>query len=201
MQKLQAVNYLLNIIGSPPVGDLETLHPGAQACVNRLDEATEEIQKSGWWFNTEYKWTFIPDATTAELELPTTTLEADVTSRRGVVKRGYKLYDVINHTYQFTVPATANLIVKLEWDYLDLTVQQTIKYFAAVLLCEIDLEDQIKANGQSKFYTKNLAEMKKTHLRSQRRNSLNTPTSRALRAGVRPYRQAGAAVDPTYPGG
>lgn len=201
MQKLKAVNYLLNLIGSPPVGDLETLHPDAQACIDRLEEADLTTQKAGWWFNTEYKWTFIPDATTSELVLPAMTLEANVTSRRGVIKRGSKLYDAINHTYQFQEPATANLVIQLDWDLLDETVQDTIKFFAGIQLCEIDLEDQIKANGQSKFYTKGLTDMKKTNLRAIRRNSLNTPTSRMLRAGVRPYRQAGAATDPTFAGG
>ena len=201
MQQLEAVNYLLSLIGSPPVGDLETLHPDVQSCIDRLNEATATIQKEGWWFNTEYKWTFTPDSTTQELELPTFTLEADVTSRRAVVKRGTKLYDTLNHTYQFTTPLTANLIVQLNWDLLDLVVQDTIKFFAGVQLCEFDLEDAIKAQGQQKFYTKSLADMKKTHLRSQRRNIMATPATRFMRNGIRPYQSGGAGIDPTYPGG
>lgn len=200
MEKLDAVNYLLSLVGSSPVGDLESLHPVAATAESRLNAASTTVQKSGWWFNTEYKWTITPD-TTGELTLPLNTLEANVTSRAGVVKRGNKLYDVLNHTYVFTTPVTLNTIIKLDWDYLDETVQDTIKFFAGVQICEFDLEDAVKANGQTKFYTQGLADMKKTNLRVQRRTLLNTPASKALRAGVRPYRQAGSAQDPNYPGG
>ena len=201
MQKLQAVNYLLSLLGSPPVGDLESLHPHVALAITRLDEAASTVQESGWWFNTEYKHVLVPDTTTGELELPSFVLEATVTSRLSVVKRGSKLYDTVNNTYQFLEPATVNYIVELDWDLLSETVQNTIKFFAGVQICEFDLEDALKANGQTKFYTMKLADMKKTNLRVQRRNSLNTPTSARMKAGVRPYRVAGAAVDPTYPGG
>ena len=51
MEQLIAVNYLLSLIGSSPVGDLETLHPDAAIAKARLDEANKGLQEEGWWFN------------------------------------------------------------------------------------------------------------------------------------------------------
>lgn len=201
MEKLEAVNYLLRILGSSPVGDLESLHPQVAIAVDRLNAANATLQKEGWWFNQEYHYVIEPDATSAELELPLHTLEANVVSRANVVKRGDKLYDTINHTYQFTTNVTVNLTFLLDWDLLDDVVQEAAQYFAGMLVCQIDLEDTIKENGQAKLFNSKLSNMKKTHLRTTRRNIMNSPATLAARARVRPYSSRSGSVNPLYPGG
>jgi len=187
MDRLETVNYLLGLLGSPPVSDLETLHPDAQVCKDRLDEADLTIQKKGWWFNTEYAYLLAPDETTSEIALPLNTLQAVVTSRQGVIKRGFKLYDVFAHTYQFTNSLYVNLRVQLDWDLLDEEVQDTIKFFAGTQLMGSDLEDSVKEASQARLYTDAFSDLKKTNLKIQRRNILLSPASVKLRAGVRPY--------------
>jgi len=201
MEKLETVNYLLSLLGSSPVGDLETLHPDAEVCINRLNEASRTIQKKGWWFNQEYSYFLEPDATTKEIALPTFCLEATVTNWGGVIKRGLKLYDTVNHTYQFTNSLYVNMIVKLDWELLDENAQDTIKFFAGMQLMGADLEDSIKEAAQAKLYTDAMTDMKKTNLRVQRRNILGSPASLKARAGVRPYGLRSGSIDPTNPGG
>lgn len=201
MEKLKAVNYLLSLLGSPPVGDLESLHPDSETCVNRLEEADLSLQKKGWWFNQEYAYLLSPDETTQEIAVPLNTLEATITNRLGVVKRGDKLYDTINHTYQFTTDLYVNLVVKLDWTLLDENVQDTIKFFAGTQLMGADLEDSVKEASQARLYTDAMSDLKKTNLRVQRRNAILSPTGARLRAGVRPYGARSGSVDPYSPGG
>ena len=200
MEKLEAVNYCMKMLGSPPVGDLESLHPSVTACITEVNTAKRTIQKEGWWFNKEYSHELIPD-TNGDINLPLFVLEATVTNQAGVVKRGQKLYDTVNNTYQFNQRLYVNYIVDLDWELLDETVQDTIQYFAAMMICENTLEDSLKANAQAKLYTKSLSDMKKTHLRTQRRNIINSPRSARARGRVRPYASRSSTRNPNIPGG
>lgn len=202
MQELDAVNYLLNLMGSPPVGDIESLHPDVQSCVNHLRDADRTIQIRGWWFNRDYSVLLEPDETTKELTLPTDTLEMTATSQLGAVQRGTKVYDTCNNTYQFNNNLYVNYMRRVDWDWLDESVQDTIKFLAGKQLCSNDLEDEVKADAQSELFTAAIIQMKKTNLRVQRRNIFTTP--RVLRAmhRVRPYRlQSAGGTNPTFPGG
>jgi len=201
MSELDSVNYLLSLLGSPPVGSLSTLHPDAEACKQRLDEANSTVQGEGWWFNEEYLYEIQPDATTKEIAVPVGTMEAQCTSDFNTILRGSKMYDSANHTYQFTSSRHMNLIMQLDWTLLPNVVTDAIRFHAGVLLCSIDLEDSVKAGEQSEFANMAYMKMKKTDLRSRRRNIfLNSRVARA-QSGVRPYGRGNIGIDPTYPGG
>lgn len=198
--QLEAVNYLLGLLGSNPVGDLTNPHPFTAGAIKRLDDANTDIQREGWWFNKEYHFPLYVDATSKEIAVPNGVLELTVEDRNAVVKRGDKLYDTVQHSYQFDTDLTANIIFKLDFNLLDETIQDTIKYFAGIATCNFDLEDSLKASEVEKFYTKNYTSMKKTHLRTQRRNILNNPATARARSRIRPYRRSGS-TNPLYPGG
>lgn len=201
MQYLNAVNYLLKLTGNDSVADVESLQPDVQNAVARLAEASDLIQSEGWWFNTEYKWEITPDSATKEIAIPTTVKEASCTSRHGVVKRGLKAYDSINHTYQFDAPLTFTFVVLLDWSLLEDVVQYAIQFLAAALICANDLEDITKQREQEKFLAAKLSAMKKTNLRVQRRNIMLTPRVLQNRSRVRPYRETSGGTNPLYPGG
>lgn len=197
--ELEAVNFILGVLNSSPVGDLETtLFPHVVAARKRVSDASTEVQKTAWWFNQEYHFEMTPDATTKEIAVPLNVMSVDIISRNAVVKRGSKLYDTYNHTYQFDEIITANQIVKLDFELLDEVVIDTIRYWAAAQAAELDLEDNIKAAKMEGYYTKSLAELRKADLKAQRRNALNSPTSARIVSGAR-YR--GRQGNPNIPGG
>lgn len=197
--ELEVINYLLGIQGSAPVADLvTTLHPHVVIAKNRWAEALTEIQKKAWWFNQEYKYVLNPDAVTKEIAIPLNVMQVDVTSTNGVVKRGSKLYNTVTHSYQFDYPITCNMLLKLEIEYLDEIVIDAMRYWAGILVAELDLEDSIKANTCSQFYATALSDMRKADLKAQQRNALNSPTSRRI---VSQARYRGRSVDPSVPGG
>ena len=197
--ELEAVNYLLSVMNSSPVGDLETtLYPQVVAARAALSSASTSIQKTGWWFNQEYKFDLTPDETTKEIAIPLNILEVDVTSVNGIIKRGQKLYNAVQHTYQFDAPVTANMLLKLDFELLDEIVIDAIRYFAGIEIAEIEMEDSIKASKIEKFYVAALADMRKADLKVQRRNALRSPTSALIVQGAR-YR--GRSVNPNFPGG
>ena len=201
IDKLDAVNYCLSILGSTPVGSLEdSLHPDADICLTRINEALLTIQKEGWWFNTEVNWALTPDAN-KDIDLPANTIKVLGIQGEFVIQRGIKLYDSINNTYQFDNAVTVNLIVNLDWDLLPFSVQESAKYLAAQRVCEIDLEDHIKASGEEKQFTASYIQLKKEDLQIEQRNALRSPKAMLTRSGVKPYRRRTQGTNPNFAGG
>ena len=198
--QLDAVNYCLSILGSTPVGDLNDRHPDADICLQRVVDATKAVQKDGLWFNKELCWTLTPDATTKEIVLPTNTLKVLGIYGDFVIQRGTKLYDTINNTYQFEATVDVDLVVELAWDELPFSVQELAKFKAAQAVCEIDLEDHIKAAGEKDKATEAEVTIKKEDMEITRRSALYSKKAYVTRSGVRPARM-GTGINPMKPGG
>lgn len=202
MTELEAVNYLLDVLGSPPLGDLETLHPDADSSLKKLRDSAATLQKEGMWYNKELSVEFTPDETTKEIILPNTCLKVLGICGDFVIQRGTKLYDTINNTYQFDAAIHIDYIDNLQWDLLPYSVQEAAKFHGAMQVCSIDLEDARKYEEQRALYEVAYIQLKKDDLEIKRRNVLNTPTSRRMRAAVRPYRlYGGGSYNPYRPGG
>ena len=96
--ELTIVNAMLSCIGDLPVEDLANEDVASDADVlkarSRLKQLMIHHQTRGWWFNTEI-WTFTPDSN-GYITLPPNTLR--IRNEHTYIKRGTKLYDVINHT-------------------------------------------------------------------------------------------------------
>ena len=201
MTELESVNFLLNLMGSPPVTSLTSLHPDAQSCYTKLKDADRTIQIKGWWFNTDYNVLLTPDATSKELAVPSDTLKLIATSRLGVVQRGAKAYDTHNNTYQFDAPVYVNYVRRVTWDLLDETVQEAAKFLAGYQICTDDLEDDVKADNQKDLMQMAMIQLKKDNLRIQRRNVFTSPRVSRAQYRVRPYNFASGGRNPLYPGG
>ena len=122
--ELSAVNQILGAIGQSPVTALEYTNPEISYCYQLLQECTRDVQNEGWVFNKELRVQFTPDATTHEIEITDDILLLDVSGdfvNRGtdVIQKDGKLYDKIQHTFEFT--RANNLVDRDGHIYLDVT--------------------------------------------------------------------------------
>lgn len=200
--KLEAVNYLLDVLGSTPVGDLETLHPDLGSALSKLQSSSGTVQKVGMWYNKEIYVELTPNEITKEIALSNDCIKVIGIYGDFVIQRGLKLYDTQKNTYQFDCPVFIDYVVDLEWDYLPQSVQDAIKFHAAMQIASIDLEDQVKYAEQRALYVDAYVQVKAEDLEIKQRNVLLTPKSIRTRGRVQPYRlRSGGGFDVTRPGG
>jgi hypothetical protein len=119
--ELDAVNQILSSVGQAPVTTLDLQNPEVSIVLNTLREINKQVQSEGWIFNTELDYEMIPDSTTNEIAYPYNVLQMDANVDKhkndyDLVRRSGKLYDRLNHTYQFT----ETIHVDLVW-YFDFT--------------------------------------------------------------------------------
>ena len=132
--ELEAVNEMLTSIGNSPLSSLEDISDILDAVIAQqtLHDVSREIQSEGWHFNTEQCYTLTPDAVDGELDLPANCLSADTTGSNAsldVAVRGQKLYDLVEHTYDFSAYVSGvecELVLFLEWAELP---EYARKYF------------------------------------------------------------------------
>ena len=101
--ELEAVNTMLNALGEAPVNTLVNMASvDAISALSILRSVNREVQAQGWHFNKEVEYPLVPNQN-GELSLPTNTIELDaVVPTIDVVQRGSRVYDRVNHTYQFS---------------------------------------------------------------------------------------------------
>ena len=104
--ELSAVNSILGSIGQSPLTTLNYNNPETAFVYNLLVEANKDVQNEGWHFNTEENIEQPPDDVTKFIEIPSNYLRYDLHDKhidksRDLVRRDGKLYDLVNHTYQF----------------------------------------------------------------------------------------------------
>ena len=108
--ELSAVNAILGSIGQSPVSGLDFANPEISFIYNILKEVSQDIQSEGWTFNIEYH---IKETVGADNKI---IVESDVSRidnedawdrTRDFVRRKdttdgiWKLYDRVNHTFEF----------------------------------------------------------------------------------------------------
>lgn len=134
---LAAVNTMLASIGEQPISTLTPVPTSdAQEALDRLDEMDLNVQSEGWSWNREYEFqlTLASDGT---IPLPNMTLRATLSPDQvgdfQVVPRGSNLYDLKNHTFDFSAGGVApkmELVVRLDWDSLPQAARSYIVYVA-----------------------------------------------------------------------
>ena len=119
---LAAVNTIISNIGQAPVSNLISGNPLVETAENILHEITRAVQAEGWGFNTEYHVTFSPNTTTKHIDVLDDILSFDTGPHNRdypqVVMRAGKLYDLANHTFEFTESLELD-VVRLV-DFLDM---------------------------------------------------------------------------------
>ena len=112
--ELTVVNALLKVIGESPVNQVSVSHPDVITALNIWEEYSSEIQSAGWWYNTE-TWDLLAD-TEGKVTLP-----PDCIAIRGAntdyIKKGRYLYDLGEHSYDFSeaTPTDLSLELLMNW--------------------------------------------------------------------------------------
>jgi len=133
--ELSAVNSILGSIGQSPVTTLNYENPEISFIYNILTEINKDVQNEGWHFNTEYHVEIEPDAN-KNLLLPANTLrytlhKAEHKSQDLVVRNG-KLYDLVDHTFEFESAVYLDVVTLYSFNDLPNPFQRYITYRAAV---------------------------------------------------------------------
>ena len=104
-QELPAVNEILASVGQAPVTTLDQTNPDVAIAYDTLLNVSREVQAEGWTFNTEEYYPMTPDAN-GEIVIANNILQIDLHDEKDnsyeSVRRDGKLYEKINHTYDWT---------------------------------------------------------------------------------------------------
>ena len=154
--ELSAVNQILGAIGQSPVTALEYTNPEVSYVYQLLQESTRDIQNEGWVFNRELAVPFTPDANdniVFQSDMLRLDVSGDYVNRNtNVVQRDGKLYDKVQHTYEFN--RAHNLVNSNGKVYLDVTwlfpyddMPQTFKRYA-IAKAQVRAAAQLVSNPQ-----------------------------------------------------
>ena len=139
--ELSAVNAILGSIGQAPVASIDYDNPEISYIYNLLKETNQDVQTEGWMFNKEHhvKYTnkigtkFIIDADIIQIDKDD---EWDRT--RDLVRRKdsdgiWKLYDRVNHTFEFADDDYfyVNVIRLMKFEDIPTAFQRYVIYRAA----------------------------------------------------------------------
>ena len=104
-EELPAVNEILASVGQAPVTTLDQTNPDVAIAYDTLLNVSREVQAEGWTFNTEEYYPMTPDAN-GEIVIANNILQIDLHDEKDnqyeSVRRSGKLYEKINHTYDWT---------------------------------------------------------------------------------------------------
>lgn len=177
--ELDIINSMLAGVGESGVTSAESLHPSCVAAKTVLRRVDRAIQGRGWYFNTEIGQVLQPN-TVNEILVPEGTLSIRaIDPDIDVVQRGRVLYDIKNHTTQFSSAVSVRRIARLDYDYLP---PQAVEYIRTKAVYEFFLDEDgegTKIQALRLAVTEAYAQLNAEHLRWQKSNSLQSP--RALR--------------------
>jgi hypothetical protein len=122
--RLEAVNLMLDTIGQAPVNTLSgQVSVDVKRAENLLDHISREVQSRGCSFNAEDDYPLTP-TTAGEVLLPSNLIAIDLDpatygpASYDVVIRGNRLYNKVTHSYSFTEPLKADVVLLLDFEEL-----------------------------------------------------------------------------------
>lgn len=195
---LEILNHMLGVVGESPVSSSSSNHPSALSAMVTLNRILKEFQNKGWWFNRDYSVVLSPNVS-GEVIVPAGTLKLDsIDLNSTLVRRGTRMYDPVNHTYNIGYTVTVDLVVQLTVDELPEAAATYMKHKCAYDFYVADDGDSEKANRLLLEVNNAWAALQQEELRNTDVNALKRPVSLHLRAGIR---QPGQSYNPNYPGG
>lgn len=134
--ELDAVNQILSSVGQAPVTTLNLENPEVAIVLNTLREINRMVQAEGWTFNCERDYELTPDSSTKEILFPSNALSIDTNryqhySDFDPVRRNGKLYDRLNHTYEWEQPIKVDIIWQFDFTDIPPAIQAYITARAA----------------------------------------------------------------------
>jgi len=131
MTELEAVNFMLLSVGESPVNSLsETRSTNVHLARRTLHQVSRQTQSVGLICNSEeyYKFSLEPVGLDVfEIRIPSNILRIDASDNNlKIVRRGNKLYDRENHTYNFEEPMECDVVWFLPFEELPQVVRDYI---------------------------------------------------------------------------
>lgn len=175
LSALDAVNEMLRSIGQGTISSLEFSESvDAENAKAILHDTSRKVQSRGWWFNREREYPLLPD-TEGAITLPSVALKfAPEHKYRGVVNRGQRLYDTVNHTHLFA-PGTV-LRADITWFLAFEEIPQDARNYISARAGRLF---QIGAVGSDLLYrfTREaegdaLVEMQRAHIAAEKPNAI-----------------------------
>jgi hypothetical protein len=152
LTELEAINQVLGGIGETPVSSLANTGITDMALARQmLTNVSRQVQSKGWHWNTDPEYTLVPTLNDKFINLPANALRVDTVredSRTDVVKRGTRLYDRQNSTYQFERSLKVSLTTFLPFDELP----EPAKVYITMLARRRYQEDQLGSSDLSSFH-------------------------------------------------
>ena len=108
--ELSAVNAILGSIGQSPISGIDFTNPEISFIYNILKEVNQDVQNEGWQFNIEYHIKENVNSSDNKIIIESDVIRIDMTDEwdrtRDFVRRKdsdgiWKLYDRVNHTFEF----------------------------------------------------------------------------------------------------
>ena len=108
--ELSAVNAILGSIGQAPISGIDFNNPEISFIYNLLKEVNQDVQNEGWTFNIEYHIKNSDKDSDNKFIIPSDVISIDNTDEwdrtRDFVRRKdsdgiWKLYDRVNHTFEY----------------------------------------------------------------------------------------------------
>lgn len=169
-----SINICLRYIGETPVPtgvDIDSLDPLHEAVIIRtmLDEVSEDLQATGWWFNRE-AWVFSPDINN-KIGIPPTVLSLLVDDN--YIQRGGSLYDRDNQSYEFTDTVEATVIWKWDFEELPRTFASYVTYMTAKQVQIFLNGDDFTDSDLEKQIYQALVRVEKEHMRNSNYNLIS----------------------------
>ena len=133
--------------GQAPVTTLDETNPDVAIAYQTLLEVSREVQSEGWTFNKEPHYEMTPN-TDNEIVIPSNMLQIDLTHNASIgdknaVRRGGKLYDKQNHTYEWTDGAVeCDIVWFFDWVDLPRPIQDFITARASTITSSRIVGDQ-----------------------------------------------------------
>ena len=165
--ELEAVNLILRNMGEVSINSLINPPLDASEALKTLEEVSFDVQKRGWYFNTE-TMTLSPDHN-GNILLPSNLLHVEtVASSRGipVTVRDGKLYRLtpFNNGNTFEGPVAVKLILGLAYNELPASARSYIALRAARVVQVRTVGDAMTADEDNRDETMALAELKAEQL-------------------------------------
>ncbi len=138
LTKVDLVNMVLTSIGESNLPDgylIDEANPGTDVAdaSKIVDEVTIEVMNTGWWFNTEHNYEFMPDSDNF-IAYPPNLLRADFGStynRGNIIKKAGRLYDLERQSFEFFEPFTGSVVWLVAYGYIPYAAFQYIGLRAA----------------------------------------------------------------------
>lgn len=196
--RLEILNHVLNVVGETPVSSPSSQHPTALSASVEIDRVNKELQKEGWWFNTEIDLVLSPNEANNIIVPAGTLFLAPVDPNSHLVRRGTRLYDPVNHTYTIPYPVKVDLILQLPIEDLPESAAAFLQHQVALDFYVNDDGDEAKTIKLEQRVARAWAALQSAQLKASKVNALQRPSVAVLRSRIS---RQGVTYSPNWPGG